>query len=153
MKLPIVALVDTSVFAELIGVPGMSSDRDELLDELRERLARGDELMLPLATIIETGNHIANGGNGDARRRVAIGFVDQVSKALAGKSPFTPTGPMTSDWMASWLGSFPPFAQQGVGLADLSIIQEWERQKRILASTRRILIWSKDHHLMGYDTG
>jgi hypothetical protein len=43
-----------------------------------------------VATILETGNHIAQNGDGNQRRICAEKFVDQVTQALEGKSPFTP---------------------------------------------------------------
>lgn len=39
-----------------------------------------------------------------------------------------------------------------IGLGDLSIIREFEHQSR-RHQGRRVLIWSYDEHLRGYDTG
>ena len=147
-----IVLVDTSIFCEILEVPNMCSRVEPTRAELRQRLERGELLLLPLATIIETGNHIAQNGDGRQRRQAAERFAAQVMKALDGISPFHPTSPMDLDALKTWLGEFPDYAMHGVGLADLSIIKEWERQ-RDLNQARRVLIWSLDKHLSGYDTG
>lgn len=60
-----------------------------------------------------------------------------------------------------WLVEFPDYAQrnksetktrEGVSLSDLSIIKEWE-QTRDRHFMSRVLIWSLDSDLSGYDTG
>jgi hypothetical protein len=147
-----IVLVDTSIFCEILEVPNMCSRVEPTRAELRQRLERGELLLLPLATIIETGNHIAQNGDGRQRRQAAERFAAQVLKALDGISPFRPTSPMDLDAMKTWLGEFPDYTMKGVGLADLSIIKEWERQ-RDLNQARRVLIWSLDEHLSSYDTG
>ena len=45
---------------------------------------------------------------------------------------------------------YPDHAMQGAGMGDLSIVKEWERQCD-LNRARRVLIWSFDEHLAGYD--
>lgn len=147
-----IVLVDTSIFCEILEVPKMCSRVEPTRVELRQRIQRGEVLLLPLVCIIETGNHIAQNGDGRQRRQTAERFVDQVAKALEGISPFTPTSPLVLDALKTWLGEFPNCAMRGVGLADLSIIKEWERQCE-LNPARRVLVWSLDEHLSGYDTG
>lgn len=147
-----IVLVDTSIFCEILEVPNMCSRVGPTRVELRQRVQRGEFLLLPLATIIETGNHIAQNGDGRQRRQTAEKFALQVTQALEGLSPFKPTSPMDLDALKTWLGEFPEYAMHGVGLADLSIIKEWERQ-RDLNQARRVIIWSLDKHLSGYDTG
>ena len=60
-----------------------------------------------------------------------------------------------------WLKEFPDYAKrnkapdkttEGISLSDLAIIQEWERT-RARHSLSRVLIWSLDRDLAGYDTG
>jgi len=57
--------------------------------------------------------------------------------------------PATDDWLA-WLDEFPDSAMRGVSIGDLTIIKEYERQCE-LHPTRRVLIWSLDDDLQGYD--
>lgn len=147
-----VVLVDTSIFCEILEVPGMCRRAAPTRAELRQRIERGEWLLLPLASIIETGNHIAQNGDGNRRRAAAARFVEQVAKAIDGDSPFKPTSPMDLVDLRTWLADFPDHAMGGIGFADLSIIKEWERERQLNLG-RRVLIWSLDHHLSGHDTG
>ena len=45
-------------------------------------------LILPLATIIETGNHIAHISNGDERRKRATIFAQYLEKTAKGEAPW-----------------------------------------------------------------
>ena len=84
-----ICLLDTSVFVEFLNVPNMNTQHAGICDELKQKFRDGEFLFLPLATILETGNHIAQNGNGTPRRKIAVLFVEQVQLALEGKSPFT----------------------------------------------------------------
>lgn len=62
-----VRFIDTSVLCNLIDVPGRNQHRDEVRAEFRELLeADRTRFIIPVTTVIETGNHIAN-ANGDRR--------------------------------------------------------------------------------------
>lgn len=145
-----VILVDTSIFCEILDVPGRAQQRASILQELEDRLRRGESLLLPLATILETGNFIAQKGSGDVRRQAARRFCEQVGKAIDGNSPFTPTPLFEAETMRSWLDQFPEAAMRGQGFGDLSIVEDWRRQCE-LHPHRRVAIWSLDQHLQGYD--
>lgn len=54
-----IVILDTSVFVEILGVPGKSQDRETVLAQLEVWVEQGASLLLPMATVIETGNHIA----------------------------------------------------------------------------------------------
>ena len=103
-----------------------------------------------MATVIETGNHIGQNGDGNQRRQCAERFVAQVEKAIDGDSPFTPMNFLEADILRNWLNDFPNWAMQGSGLGDLSITKDWEKQcERFLG--HRVYIWSLDEHLAAYD--
>lgn len=85
-----ICLLDTSVFVEFLNVPNMNAQHAAIHNELKQKIQDGESLFLPMATILETGNHIAQNGDGKQRRKVAAVFVEQVQLALDGKSPFTP---------------------------------------------------------------
>ncbi|HEX6042769.1 hypothetical protein [Longimicrobium sp.] len=145
-----IGIIDTSVFCNILNVPRRNQRRDQAVAELRTMMAAGDRLLLPLATIYETGNHIAQNADGRVRRLVAEAFVDSVRAAFSGDAPWAATlVPETGDFI-SWLEEFPDRASTGVGMADLSIIKAWEQQ--CLANEgRRVFIWSYDGDLQGYD--
>ena len=149
MRLPRVAILDTSVFVEILGVPGRCAQQEELLRELKDRVNRGDELLLPLATIFETGNHIAQAAT--RRRAAAKKFVEEVGAALDGNRPYRAIIPVEPKWLKSWLDTFPNHANAGLGFADVSLIEEWKRMRRLVGDTRRVEIWTLDKHLAGYD--
>lgn len=71
-----VTLVDTSVLCHLLQVPGLGTAEEftAARDELQARMAAGQSFVLPITTIIETGNHIAGIKVGD-RRGAAERFV------------------------------------------------------------------------------
>jgi len=154
-----ICIVDTSVLCELLRVPGKHSREKpgEFIDEMERRIEAGETLLLPMTAILEAGNHIGQVGNGRERREAAERFVNQVRKALDGKSPFTPTPFFERDALARWLGEFPNWVQQSdikgkrSGFGDLSIVEEWHRQ-RSLHPTRRVYIWTQDLRLKAYDS-
>lgn len=147
-----ICLIDTSVFCNIVGVPGRNQQRSEVFARLRELVEQRTVLLLPLVVILETGNHIGQLSDGNLRRQAAARFVQQVSDALDGKAPWTPTPFVEADQLRSWLAEFPDHALLGSGLGDLSIIKEWDRQRQ-LNQGRRVFIWAYDQHLSSYDTG
>ena len=59
-----VCLIDTTVFVEILNIPGMAGDNTRILRELEAKIQDHESLFLPMATILETGNHIAQNGDG-----------------------------------------------------------------------------------------
>ena len=145
-----ICLIDTSIFVEILHVPLMATQPQKILKALQSKLEADESLFLPMATILETGNHIAQNGDGTQRRKCADRFVSQVQKAFAGDSPFTPLRFLQPEDLDRWLVNFPNHAMQGSGLGDLSIIQDWQRLCE-QHPYRQVYIWSLDRHLQGYD--
>lgn len=154
-----IVLLDTSVYLNVLDVVGWNQDRVAVLDEFASRVQNGDYFLLPMASIWETGNHIAKLPDGGRRRQFAQTLVEDVSRALNGNAPYRPTHFPERDEFLRWLSEFPDNAQknksvskpnEGVSLADLSIIKEWERTC-FLHSMTRVLIWSLDSDLGSYD--
>ncbi|MBK1692420.1 hypothetical protein [Ectothiorhodospira mobilis] len=145
-----ICLVDTSVFVEILKVPGMYSLHIDIVEELEARVTREESMFLPMATILETGNHIGKQGDGRERRACAQRFVQQVEMALKGQSPFKPINFLEAEHLQAWLSEFPDHASRGSGLGDLSIIHDWQRLCD-QNPQRRVTIWSLDQHLAGYD--
>lgn len=85
-----VGILDTSVLLELLRVPGRFSQAEAVTKEVVRRHEEGHSLLLPLAAILETGNHIARVTDGTLRRQVAERFVGLIRLALVGQAPFTP---------------------------------------------------------------
>lgn len=145
-------LIDTSVFCNLLNIPGRNQESLEISRDAENKIRQGWKLLLPFATIIETGNHIAHVPDGRVRRQVALRFVRQVEGALAGNAPWTLTNVWTLLELQEVVNNFPNHAGMGLGIADASIIAEYQRLADA-APHHRIIIWSLDQHLSSYDTG
>lgn len=144
------ALVDTTVFCNVIRVPGRDQNVREVQRLHEERLRAGWSLLLPIAVMVETGNHIAHAADGRLRRASADRFAKAVRGAIDGSAPWTPASAWGLDEVRAWLQEFPDSAMRGVSFADMTIVKEYERL-RVAAPRHRI--WSLDRHLQGYDTG
>lgn len=145
-----VAIVDTSIFCNVLNIPHMNTERPQVMQKLKELIEGDTNLLLPMAAIYETGNHIAQLSDGGNRRRFAEAFIGQVKKAIEGGPPWQAMQLPDMEEVGEWLSNFPDSAMRGAGMADLSIIKEWEKTIRITPN-RRIFIWSLDSDLQGYD--
>jgi hypothetical protein len=150
-----VCIIDTTVFCEILRVPNMCSD-PQITGTLKAKVIAREELMLPMTTILETGNHIGQNGDGGARRKAADRFVKEVTSAIEGKTPFTATAFLEREKLTTWLGKFPDWAARvdgrgkGSGLGDLTIYEEWCELCEKFPG-RRVYIWSLDAQLAAYD--
>lgn len=148
-----VVFIDTTVFLNIINLDGRNDHRDQVMKTLKEYLASSNSyaLILPLATIIEAGNHIAHGSNGEYRRRAAKIFCDCIEKMLNDEAPWKYYGEgVKPDDLRSMCKIFPEYALNEVGFGDISIIQAYEKYKTTVPGVGHISIWSLDSHLAGY---
>ncbi len=154
-----IVLLDTSVYLNVLDVPGFNQDRQVIFNRFIERVQNSDYFLLPMATIWETGDHIADLPDGRLRRQFAGELVKQVRQAFNNAAPFRTTYFPNSEVFLRWLADFPEYAQrnksdsqtrEGVSLSDLSIIKEWE-ETCARHTMSRVLIWSLDRDLAAYD--
>lgn len=145
-----IVLVDTSILLNVLNVEGRNERRDEVFNELAVRIQDGDHLFIPLAAIIETGNHIAHVTNGAARRSAAQRFVKEVQDALNSVAPWKPLQFPDHTALVAWLQAFPNSASRQIGIGDVSIQHEWE-QLCTKFPMSRVLIWAVDSDLQGHD--
>jgi hypothetical protein len=146
----VICLIDTSILCEFLEVPNHCARAGEIAAELRLKIEHGETLLLPMSSILETGNHIGQNGDGRQRRAAAERFVELVEQAIRGATPFTPTPFFEPEQLLTWLREFPDWVGHGSGFADLTIAQEFHRQ-RALNPLRRVYIWSLDRHLSSFD--
>jgi len=148
-----ICIIDTSVFCNILKVPMKSQQYDETVQLFAEYMELDYTFLLPMATIYETGNHIAQNGDGEIRRKRAELFVSLVRDAFVGRTEEKPRWVSTpldnSQEFMDWLAQFPDQAMSGTGLGDLSIIKVFERQCE-LHNMRHVFIWSYDNHLRAY---
>ncbi|TFH48281.1 MAG: hypothetical protein E4G89_06565 [Methanothrix sp.] len=141
-----ICLIDTSIFVEILNVPNKASEHEQVILELQGKIENEETLFLPMATILETGNHVAQNGDGGQRRSCALKFVSRVQEALEGRSPFKPISFLKAEQLQQWLSEFPEHANQKISLGDLSIIHDYNRLCQ-QSPRREIYVWSKDHRL------
>lgn len=145
-----IVLLDTSIYLNVLDVPGFNQHRMAVLDEFERAVNANERFLLPLASVWETGKHIAQLSDGRQRRAWAEKLASDVRSAFSGSAPYSATHfPKREDFEA-WLASFPDSATQGKSLADHSLIQEWQRNCD-LNPRLRVRIWSLDSDLTGYD--
>lgn len=148
----IVRFIDTSILTNLLNVPGKNQDREKVKVEFKRALNNKDTLILPMASIIETGNHIAHiKAGGSIRRECAERFCIYLGKTAKGEAPWTFEGIPFSNMDLEYLaGEFPDWASRKTGLGDLSIIRQYENYIENVPAIGKIMIWSMDAHLAGY---
>jgi len=124
-------IIDTSVFCVWLRVPGFDHcgpthdfwDFDRIERELTQAEKEGEQFVLPLAVIIETGNHIAqSAGN---RYQVAERFVDCIRKTTNNESPWVFFGDQTPFWepqkLVELTSEWIQFVTSGSSFGDISI--------------------------------
>ena len=156
-----IILLDTTVYLNVLDIPGRNQDRQNVLDDFQIRVQNNDHFLLPMATIWEAGNHVSRLANGALRYQYAYLLAENVQAALNGETPYRATYFPDKCVFAAWLKTFPDYAQrnkspdktnEGISFSDLSIIKEWE-QTYARHALSRVLIWSLDSDLAAYDTG
>ena len=145
-------IVDTSILLNILDVPEWNQNRNTVLADFKDRIEAGSRFHLPVAAIIQTGNHIADIRirNGHHRRRCAEELRDRVGKALDGQAPWVVTQMPDAQKIRKWLAQFPDYATQELGIANISIIHAWEEACR-LNRRGRVAIWSLHEKLAAYD--
>lgn len=129
-----VVFLDTSILLNFLEVPRKSSQRAEVLRRFKElrKPAAGVLLVIPIAAVVEVGNHLAQLQR-EERVRPCKAFGDLLRAAVAGTVPFVLSG-------AGWDGDFltrlidgptpdrrmDVLCQRGVGAGDASILLEVE---------------------------
>ena len=146
--------VDTSVFCNLLSVPGRDQDRAIVTTEFRALAEASVPMLLPLTTVVETGNFIAQSG-GD-RRQTAQRFVDTLRKVAEGVTPWIPH---EIDWNSGLIGelvggrdeSLLDRLTRGMGTGDSLILTERDIYcRRMNWSVGDVGIWTRDEQLSAY---
>lgn len=147
-----VRFIDTSIMMNLLEVPGKCQNKDDIKQEFASAINAGDVLILPISTIIESGNHIAHITDGHKRREKALKFKEFLIRTAYDEAPWRLYG---TDLQKSDLlyiaEKFPEKALMlRMGIGDLSIIRFYEKYKETVPAIGRIMIWSTDEHLSSY---
>ena len=91
--LPPIVVMDTCILLELLDVPKHNERHSDITEEFQRLEDIGADLILPMAAIIEAGNHIADLPNGHDRRVAAMSqpFARRYKDKRPGKRPNSPT--------------------------------------------------------------
>ncbi|MDO5285292.1 MAG: hypothetical protein Q4G45_00490 [Actinomycetia bacterium] len=152
---PAIWFIDTSVLTNLLPVPGRDQDSAAVRDLLQDRTDRGDRFILPITSVIETGNFVAQIPDGHVRRSTAQRFEHLLRLVANGKSPWIfHDVPWNAQFLQRLLDgagteiSYLNHAIAEVGMGDLCILTErdhYHRRTRVRAK-----IWTLDHELAAH---
>lgn len=147
-----VRFIDTSIIMNLLEVPNMCADAKDVKEEFKAAVEAKETMILPMSTIIESGNHIAHIVDGTVRRTKALEFQTFLRKTAKDEAPWKLYGlEMKKEDLLALADDFPECAlRMEMGIGDMSIIRFYERYKKEVPAIGHIMIWSKDNHLMGY---
>ncbi len=147
-------LLDTSVLLNLLRVPFESDHADDVQAELDAKWKRGVEFRLPLAALIEAGDHVGRVDNGTKRRQCAVRLRKLIEATLDGTAPWS-FAPL--EWDATFLKqviSMPSaelvdsLAAKRLEMGDLVILAELRRLRSNLdQKVIRVVIWTLDEQL------
>lgn len=146
-----VRFIDTSVMANMLKIPGRCNDAESVQEKFKQVLEAKEVLILPIATIIETGNHIAHIADSNARRSIAGKFGEYLRKTAEGEAPWQLYGiEIDKEGLLYLADHIEENASQKIGIGDMSIIHAYDQYRETVPGIGRIMIWSTDTHLQGY---
>lgn len=146
-----VRFIDTSIMTNVLRIPGRCNDAERLQRELEQVIEAKEVLILPIATIIETGNHIAHIEDGNIRRAIAEKFGEYLRKTAEGEAPWKLYGiEMDKEGLLYLADHIEEYAVREIGIGDMSIVYAYEQYKNKTPAIGRIMIWSMDKHLQAY---
>lgn len=146
-----VRFIDTSVMTNMLAVPGRCNDAKRVQEEFKQVIEAKEILILPIATIIETGNHIAHIADSNARRNIAKKFGEYLRKTAEGEAPWQLYGiEIDKEGLLYLADHIEENASRKIGIGDMSIIHAYEQYRDTVPGIGRIMIWSTDIHLQGY---
>lgn len=151
-----VVFIDTSVLLNVLRVPHTGNHEDQEADRTEFAALLAEEvvqLVLPLTTIIETGNAIA-GIDGDRHQLIQV-FVGFLRATLTGDAPWVAAGfSSTSALLRELLDDAPTpldsLMNSKVGTGDAAILAEVAELKRRLPTGMSVEIWTRDKGLSAY---
>ena len=127
-----VLVIDTSILCVWLDVPGKEScgpnhdrwDKQRVTEKIRQEEAAKTTFVLPLASIIETGNHIAQ-IKGYSPLKYAQSFAELIRKTAENQTPWAAFAQQSELWSAEKLkilaDTWPPLAEQKLSLGDATI--------------------------------
>lgn len=144
-----ILILDSSILDEVLEVPDWSDDSPRIRKEFARRAEGGEQLVIPITAIVETGNHVVQckGDRTGAARR----YHRLLCQLVDGDAPWRT---FITVWNVDLLARIRDgagigrslidlFSSQTIGGGDLTISAEAERIKQTTHGLR-IDLWSKD---------
>ena len=145
-----VHFIDTSVLVELLNIPNMNNHHAQAQAEYETLAARGDVFVLPVAVLVETGNHIAHIPDGNIRYQIAVQFSKLVQKAVNAEDNWNTVPSISPDTLRTIINQFPVQAKGRTGFGDISIIEQFNDYWQNRQPIGEMRIWAFDVHLQEY---
>lgn len=146
-----VEFVDTSILCNILDVPGKNQHRSQVAGQLKQKRADGCSLILPVTGVIETGNHIAQLGDGAHRRDRAQRLSALLTLVIEGKAPWVLH---SLEWGEDFLRrllsggdtniALEDHCMTGLGLGDLCILTEMAVYRSRVPASVEVAVWTLD---------
>ncbi|NEQ40990.1 MAG: hypothetical protein F6K40_34165 [Okeania sp. SIO3I5] len=152
-----VLIIDTSILCVYLGVPGKETcgsetnnwNKIQVDEKLKKEEKANTTFILPLAAIIETGNHIAQAPT--KGYEIAKELANMIKLTAYHQTPWAAFTTQSVFWDAKNLkqlaDEFPNFASQGFALGDATIKQIADRYSRL---GNQVEILTGDESLKSY---
>jgi hypothetical protein len=154
-----VLIVDTSILCVWLRVPnfetcGSDSDRwdyEKVNAKIEEELSASTTFVLPLATIIETGNHIAQSQRDPYT--LALSFAEIIRRTANNETPWAAFTAQSDLWSSEKLNElaekWPELAASRISLGDVTIkdVAEYYAEQ----SSTNVEIFTGDEGLKAYE--
>jgi hypothetical protein len=126
-----VLIIDTSILCVWLDIPGMAScgqdgdswNKQRVEEKIQAEMQQQSTFVLPLATIIETGNHIAKAKH--SRKERGENLADLIRKSADKKTPWAAFSDQSVLWSPEKLkklaDDWPKLAAQKMSLGDATI--------------------------------
>nr|CAA6818782.1 MAG: Unknown protein [uncultured Thiotrichaceae bacterium] len=126
-----VLILDTSILCVWLNVPGKTAcgsdndrwDQARVTEKIKEEEQADTTFVLPLAALIETGNHIAQAGH--SRRERAIALADVIRKSADDIDPWAAFDNQAVLWTPEYLrelaDTWPELAMANIAIGDATI--------------------------------
>lgn len=143
----LVVFVDTSVLVNLLNIPYMNERLSEANQEYARLTAADAQFVIPAATLIETGNHIAHISDGNTRYKIGTTFANLIKEAVDGNSTWIVAAELSQTVLQNGLDFFIQSVSQGIGIGDSLICTQFDDFWKNKQPIGTMQLWSFDKHL------
>lgn len=146
-----VRFIDTSIMLNLLGVPKHCQEEARIKAEWKQVLENKETLIMPIATIIETGNHIAHIEKGDVRRTITLKFQEYLRRTAQSEAPWELYGAgLNSEEIRYLADHLAEYTRSNIGIGDMTIIYAYQKYIEERPAIGTVMIWSTDNHLAAH---